>query len=165
MHINANNTINEYSVIEHDFGILYGEGNLTGLKAAPLFAERIRPIAAPHLDLPPISSVADLTTLPLIQLDSRDWNCMDWPSWFRHFGVAYTPLEKALTLNQVTLTLNSAQEGLGVALGWEFMTEELLASGKLKQVGQFEYETGFHDYLVHSRSRILSPAPNFFATG
>lgn len=162
VHIHANNAIDEYSVIEHDFGVLYGDGRWTGLKAAPLFAERIRAVAAPDLDLPPINGVADLTALPLIQLDSRAWNCLGWPSWFQHFGVAYRPPEKALTLNQVTLTLNAAQQGLGVALGWEFMTEDLLASGKLKQVGPFIYETGFHDYLVHSRSRALSPAAKVF---
>lgn len=43
VHIHASNAIDEYSVIEHDFGILYGAGNWGGLEAAPLFAERIRP--------------------------------------------------------------------------------------------------------------------------
>lgn len=54
------------------------------------------------------------------------------------------------------------RKGLGVALGWEFMIGDLLASGALVPVGEFVFETGFHDYLVHSRARTLSPAARLF---
>lgn len=162
VHIEATNAMTEHSVIAHDFGVLYGAGQWAGLRAFPLFAERIRPVAAARLDLPAIRRVEDLAALPLIQLDSRAWNCMDWASWFHRFGVEYAPPEKALTLNQVTLTLNAAQEGLGVALGWEFMTDRLIAEERLKPVGGFVLESGLHDYLVQSRARALSDAARKF---
>lgn len=158
IHVQATNAIHEARMGEYDLGILYGDGRWPSLEATPLFAERVAPVCRADLPLAEPGSVADLLDYPLIQLDSRAWNCMDWQAWFAHFGIDYRPPTQAPTFNQVSLALSAAQQGMGVCLGWEFMTRELIATGRLRRLGQAVYETGQADYLVHLRHRPLAPA-------
>lgn len=162
VNIVASNSINEESCSDGSFGILYGDGNWNSLDATPLFPEIVYAVCRPDLPLPAIETVEQLRDAPLIQLDSREWNCMDWPEWFNQFGVSYTPPGKALTFNQVTLVYNAAVQGLGVGLGWDYMVREAIDRGLLRAVGGFACRTGRYDYLVHSRHRSLTPAARVF---
>ncbi|OZI26772.1 LysR family transcriptional regulator [Bordetella genomosp. 9] len=162
VNIIASNSINEESCSDGSFGILYGDGNWNSLDATPLFPEVVYAVCRPDLPLPPIDTVEQLRDAPLIQLDSREWNCMDWPAWFSQFGVEYTAPTRALTFNQVTLVYNAALQGLGVGLGWDYMVRESIDRGQLRTIGNFACRTGRYDYLVHSRHRTLSPAARLF---
>ncbi|WP_322022865.1 LysR substrate-binding domain-containing protein [Burkholderia sp. BCC1977] len=150
------NTINERSCGDSDFGILYGDGDWPTLDSTPLFPEIIYPIASAALDVPTPAQPEDLAALPLIQLDSTQWDCLDWQDWFAHFDVPYRIPRNATTFNQVTLSFNAALEGLGVTLGWDFMARRFVESGMLKRVGEFAYDTGRRDFLVHAKYRPLS---------
>ena len=150
------NTINERSCGDCDFGILYGDGDWPTLDGTRLFPEIIYPIAGAAVEVPPLATPADLAALPLIQLDSTQWNCLDWQDWFAHFDVPYRIPRNATTFNQVTLSFNAALEGLGVTLGWDFMARPFVESGTLKRVGAFAYDTGRWDFLVHAKHRPLS---------
>ena len=162
VNIIANNGINEESCGDGALGILYGDGNWNSLEATPLFPEIVYPICRSEMPLPSIERIEQLCDLPLIQLDSREWNCMDWIEWFRQFDVAYTPPSQAITFNQVTLVYNAAVKGLGVGLGWDYMAREAIDSGQLKIVGGFECRTGRFDYLTHARHKKLTPAAQLF---
>ena len=100
--------------------------------------------------------------MPLIELDSTEWDCIGWDDWFRSFGVEYQPAENSLTFNQVTLAYEAARQGLGVALGWHFMVKEDLRSGTLKRVGSFAFESGKQDYLAYSANMPLKPSALVF---
>lgn len=160
--IHSTNAIEEALIHEHDFGILYGDGHWRSLVAAPLFSERVFPVCAASLATVEPTTPGDLAMLPLIRLDSRAWDCMGWEEWFDHFGVDYRPDEAAPCFNQVTLALDAALQGMGVALGWEFMVREHLEAGRLRQVGPFVHATGRADYLVHGRRHPLSPTAMTF---
>lgn len=162
VHVNSTNDINEYSLDECDLGILYGDGNWPSLRAEPLFEERIYPICSRELVLDEPADVAGLRELPLIQIDSSAWNCIDWADWFRHFGVDYRPPANVLTFNQVTLAFNGVLQGMGVGLGWDFMAREQLEAGLIRRVGPYCYSTGRADYLVHNRHKPLSMAAESF---
>lgn len=156
------NAINERSCSESDFGILYGDGDWPTLEGTPLFPEIVYPICSPALEIATPTKPEDLMGLPLIQLDSSQWDCLDWQDWFDHFKVRYQIPRNAITFNQVTLSFNAALEGLGVTLGWDFMARQAIESGTLKKLGDFSYETGRSDYLVHAKYRPLSaPACTF----
>jgi len=158
----SSNAINERSCSESDFGILYGDGDWPTLDSTPLFPEIVYPVSSADLPVASPMSPADLVALPLIQLDSRQWDCLDWQDWFNHFDVDYHIPRNAITFNQVTLAFNAALEGLGVSLGWEFMARKAIESGRLKKVGEFAYETGRSDHLVHAKYRPLTaPACTF----
>ena len=150
------NAINEHSCSESDFGILYGDGDWPTLESTLLFPEVVYPICSPSLEISSPATPADLSALPLIQLDSRQWDCLDWQDWFGHFDVQYQIPRNAITFNQVTLAFNAAVEGLGVSLGWDFMARQAIESGVLTKVGDFVYETGRFDHLVHARYRPLT---------
>jgi LysR family glycine cleavage system transcriptional activator len=106
------------------------------------FLKIIYPICSPRLKLAPLFSAADLSTLPLIQLDSRKWDCIDWQDWFEHFDVLYNIPQNANTFNQVTLSFNAATEGLGVSLGWEFMARQAIESDDLSKVATLLMKRG-----------------------
>lgn len=152
----STNTINERSCGESDFGILYGDGDWPTLESTRLFPEIVYPICSPALNIAPPVKPEDLIGLPLIQLDSSQWDCLDWQDWFDHFGIRYQIPRNALTFNQVTLSFNAALEGLGVTLGWDFMARQAIESGALSKLGEFAYETGHSDFLVHARHRPLA---------
>jgi len=160
--IHANNDMDESSVAEHDFGILYGAGHWSSLAAAELFAETVYPIASRHLPLPAAISLEQLPDLPLIQLDASGWNCIDWRDWFQHFGLSYSAAPGAPGFNQLTLVFSAVLQGMGVGLGWDFMARELIEKGELQRVGEFAFSTGQADYLVHVRHKRLSASAVLF---
>lgn len=160
--IRSDNAIDASKVTEHDFGILYGEGRWPYLDAESLFVESVYPVCHPDLSLKEPREPEDLVRLPLIELDSTEWDCIGWEDWFRSFGVDYQPAKNSLTFNQVTLAYEAARQGLGVALGWHFMVKEDIRSETLKRVGSFVFESGKQDYLVHRAHVPLKPSALVF---
>lgn len=162
VNIHASNDMDESSAGDYDFAILYGAGHWSSLSAEPLFAEVVYPVASPGLELPEVRQPEDLQALPLIELDSSGWNCMDWRDWFKHFGLEHTTHPQRLTFNQVTLAYQAIVQGMGVGLGWDFMVREKIDKGELRRVGLFEFISGNADYLAHSRQKTLSDAASTF---
>lgn len=156
------NTNNEHSCNESDLGILYGEGVWPTLESILLIPEIVYPVCSTELELASPATAGELRTLPLIQLDSHEWDCIDWQDWFAHFNVDYQIPRKAITFNQLTLTLNAALEGLGVSLAWDSMAHPAIEAGRLKRVGDFQYETGRGDHLVYAKHRSLSTQASTF---
>jgi DNA-binding transcriptional LysR family regulator len=162
VNIHASNSMDEASVAEYDFAIFYGDGQWSSLRAEPLFPEVVYPVYSAQLDYPDISQPADLAQLPLIQLDSSAWNCINWHDWFGHFGLTYTAPERVPMFNQVTLAFNAVLQGMGIGLGWEFMAHDLLQQGVLKRLGPFAFVSGKVDFLVHPRHASLSDNAQLF---
>lgn len=160
--IRSDNGIDASKVTEYDFGILYGDGRWPFLDKVSLFSESVYPVCHPELNVKEPQQPEDLAHMPLIELDSTEWDCIGWYDWFRSFGVEYLPAEDSLTFNQVTLAYEGARQGLGVALGWHFMVKEDLRSNTLKRVGSFFFESGKRDYLVHSTLSSLKPSAHIF---
>lgn len=162
VNIHASNEISESDIANYDFGILYGHGHWSSLKANKLFEETIYPIASVKRALPTIHSLDQLQSLPLIQLDASAWNCLDWQDWFSHQGLRYQAPGDAVTFNQVNLVFEAVLQGMGVGLGWEFMARERIEQGSIRQVSEFVVHTGQADYLVHDKQAPCSPAAQVF---
>ena len=158
VNIHASNDIDESSVADYDFCILYGSGQWSSLNAELLFAEKVYPVAHPSLPLTTVSHAADLQGLPLIELDASGWNCMDWRDWFKHFGLEHQDDAQRPTFNQVTLAYQAIVQGMGVGLGWDFMVRDKIERGELRRVGPFEFFSTNADHLAHSRQKTLSDA-------
>ncbi|KJK15750.1 LysR substrate-binding domain-containing protein [Pseudomonas sp. NPDC087612] len=162
VNIHASNEISESDIGNYDFGILYGHGHWSSLKASKLFDEAIYPIASVKRALPAVQSLSALQALPLIQLDASAWNCLDWQDWFGHQGLRYQAPANAVTFNQVNLVFDAVMQGMGVGLGWEFMARERIDNGLIRQVSEFVVHTGQADYLVHDKQALRSPAAQVF---
>lgn len=162
INIVATNRLTASSCLDHDFGILYGAGEWPGLSSVKLFDEIIYPICSATYPIEHVNTIDDLLKLPLIQIDNEGWDIMNWDDWLGEFGKEFKPSGKVITYNQVTLALNAAERGLGVALGWEFMARDMIVKGAVKPLKDFELKTGFSDYLVHSNKAKLSNACKIF---
>jgi len=158
----SSNRINVFDCMESDLGILYGTGDWPTLVSDVLCPAIIYPACSPRLDVAMPERPEDLLALPLIQLDSSNWDCPDWQDWFGYFGVDYHIPRNAITFDQLTLTLNAALDGLGVSLVWDSMACQAIEAGKLKRLGDFHYQTNHADYLVHAKHRPLSRQATLF---
>ena len=163
INIYAVNEVTEQSCLQFDFGILNGDNKWRApLESHLLFKERIYAVC--HVDYPLNGNLSPEALLSerLIHLDPGAWHWPTWINWFDNFGIEYAIPKNAQLFNQVTLALNATLQGMGIGLGWEFMTEELLRKGEIRRVSDSFYATGIDDYLVHSRSQSLSESARTF---
>ena len=104
-----------------------------------LAEERVLPVCTPAYaerhGLQYINDADDLSRLTLLHQDERDPRWLDWKQWARAVAIWPIPDEDIFPFHNYPLVLNAALEGQGIALGWKFIVEKHLASGKLMGVG------------------------------
>lgn len=163
INIYAANDLNEQSCLQFDLGILNGNEHWrTPLHSHRLFEERIYPVCRHDYPVGDGLTPEALLTQRLIHLDPNAWRWPTWIDWFASFGLEFAIPKKAQLFNQITLALNATTQGMGIGLGWEFMTEALLDSGELRRPSDHYYATGIDDYLVYNRNRELTPVARCF---
>lgn len=105
-----------------------------------LFPEVVVPVASPglakRLGLHARSSPEDLVSAPRIHEveGHREW--MSWDGWFATNGVDIPDRQRRVLFNNHPLVIQQAIAGAGVALGWRFLVDQLVADGLLVHVGQ-----------------------------
>ncbi|CAN7556006.1 LysR substrate-binding domain-containing protein [Phenylobacterium sp. LjRoot164] len=125
-----------------DVGVRYGLAREPGLETALLFRERLFPVASPALAAAhDISTPADLLTAPLLRHRHRPWSV-----WFGAFGLEDPG--RGIELEDSIMLLESAAQGMGVALARGALVEQDLASGRLVQVLPQAVGNEFAFYLV-----------------
>lgn len=135
---------------EVDVAVLFGRGQWPGIEAQLLFGECVYPVCSPaYMQLHPgLSTNQDLRNHTLLHLDygSAKWGSIDWPSWFAAHCISGQPLSSGIRLNSYPLVLQAAEAGQGVALGWSYITDPMLAAGQLvKPVGpEMQTEDGYY---------------------
>lgn len=106
--------------------IRYGAGDWPGLYKAPLFEERLAPLAAPAL----LKGATDWRELPRLSVSGPR---PSWRNW-REFSGQVTTSATALRYDTFASALAAARAGLGVLLGSLSLCQQDLNSGTLKQV-------------------------------
>jgi DNA-binding transcriptional LysR family regulator len=81
---------------------------------------------------------------------------MDWREWFQAQGVPQAPTESAMTFNDYTLVIEAAAAGLGVALGWAPLVNDMLDRGELVAAHDTPLQTARGYFLLAPRR----PAPS-----
>ena len=111
-----------------DLAIVFGDRPAAD-EPTLLFSERVVPVCSPSL----LQDARPLATLPLLQLQQHgtDARWMDWNEWFKAHGQRAPAATDAITFNDYSLVVQAALEGLGVALGWAPLVDDLLARGEL----------------------------------
>lgn len=105
-----------------------------------LFPEVVVPVASPglaqRLGLNARSSPEDLVAAPRIHEveGHREW--MSWDGWFATNGVDLPDRQRRVLFNNHPLVIQQAIAGAGVALGWRFLVDQLVADDLLVHVGQ-----------------------------
>ncbi len=119
-----------------DLALVCGRRDLPGWRMTALFPEVVFPVCSPaFLEKHPLTRLAQLTELPLLNLDPR--HC-----------------RPTVTYNNYPMLVEAALAGEGVALGWQHLAERMLAEGRLLRPLAESCEFDRHYYLaLHDRGR------------
>lgn len=128
---------------EADVLIRYGPNRYPGLRVEPLPSESIFPVISPSLlsGSKPLRSPHDLAEHRLIHVNNykRDDVYPCWSSWLDTAGVTDINPIRGLHYTQMSLAIQAAVEGRGVALVGSIMVDEDLAAGRLSRLFDFDY--------------------------
>jgi len=141
-----------------DVWIPLGCGPWPGLHERPFCDERLVLVASPDVahewgDAP----VERLVGAPLLHLDQRFRPRFDLYKWFDHFGVEHPRHLPGYRSNDYSLIIQAAVEGQGIALGWVHLVADLIASGRLQQIGEQSIATD-QPFVVLTRTGSPGPA-------
>jgi LysR family transcriptional regulator, glycine cleavage system transcriptional activator len=115
-----------------DIAVRHGAGNWPGLAASQLCPEELFAVCSPRFLSGPrrLSQPSDLLTASLLHLDDRK----DWSRWLESVGV--TPdeqLSRGPVFNRVSMAIDAAVDGQGVALARTTLAAWDLINGRLVQ--------------------------------
>lgn len=144
-----------------DVAILFGAGQWEGLETRRLFGERVYPVCSPAYlrDHPLLHGPEDLLDQTLLHLEygKPSFGAVDWRTWLLRQGVVGQPVRRGLRFNSYPMVLEAAQAGQGVALGWSYVTDPLLADGRLVCPVDRRVETQDGYYLCVSDGADQAP--------
>lgn len=151
---------------EVDVAILFGSGQWEGLDARLLFGERVYPVCSPTYlrDHPELRRPEDLLDQTLLHLEygKPSFGGVDWRTWLLRQGVNGQPVRRGLRFNSYPMVLQAAEVGHGVALGWSYVTDPLLAEGRLVCPVDRTVETQDGYYLCTSKETDQTPGTTAF---
>lgn len=112
-----------------DVAVRHGDGNWPGLDVARLCAEELFAVCSPKLlrGRGRIAEPADLLKFPLLHLDHRK----DWARWFAIAGVAVPETLHGPVMNRVSMVIDAAVDGQGVALARSTLAAWDLINGRI----------------------------------
>ncbi len=124
---------------EWDMAIVPGTGSWPRWDSTMLFAEAVRPFAAPsladRLGLGPATKPAELVEHNLLHIDDVGRPNMTWREWFAEAGGSLAPRTPRLVYNAYPTVIQEALAGNGIALGWQHLLSDLVERGLLVPVG------------------------------
>src|SRR5690606_8364908 len=141
-----------------DVALAFGDGRFKHGEALPLFREEVFPVCSPKLlkgrALPLTPEV--LLELPLLHLkpETRSrW--FDWKGLFAELDLHQAPAPGLLRFDNYSLLIYAASAGLGQAIGWRHLVDELLVQGLLSRViaGSVSSPFGYYAVLPERKRR------------
>ena len=136
---------------EVQVAVMHGDGNWPGFSSRRLFGEAVFPVCSPDYDhaLAADDWVKWLLQAQLIDLADSHWNWMNWRLWLGGNDIDQPLGNRMLQINSYPLVIEAACNGLGVALGWGHLVDDLIASGRLLRPVDASLETEFGYYLIY----------------
>jgi LysR family transcriptional regulator, glycine cleavage system transcriptional activator len=131
-----------------DAGVRLGAGVWEGLESAEILAETLFPICSPAFaERHGIATAEDLLRVPLLRPAFGAWS-----DWFTAQGLAApgpeAPRSGDLRIEDSTLMIEAAAQGLGVALARSSLMGQDLTDGRLVRAAPGEVAAGVGFYLV-----------------
>ena len=141
VHCMTNQGVLDHSMQNIDVALLFCGGDDSRPR---LLRERVFPVCSPEFleRHGPIENLQRLSHLPLLTLTAEQGQAwMDWSAYFMAQGIKHGAGQRDLVMNNYPLLLQAAAAGQGVALGWEGLCDEALASGRLVALRNFCHDT------------------------
>ena len=128
-----------------------------------LFSERVFVVSSPdflvqHKDLAP---EALLATRQLV-LDNPTSGWFNWPDWFKGLNMLPIVPQHKVTFSHYNMLIQAAQQGQGVALAWDYLLSDYLATGSLVKAFDHTLDTQAGFYLMTSLEGSSKPALDEF---
>lgn len=140
-----------------DLRIRYGDGSWAEEDAAKLFDDSIVAVASPgFVSRHKIAAAKDISEMPLLSVEGVDWTWTGWADFLREIGAPHRKLN-VRRFNSYVIALQAAQDGQGLALGWQSLVKPLLAKRKLVQVTPAQIAAPHSFHVTWSLKRPLSP--------
>jgi len=131
LHLVTSDREEELALADADLSIRFGTGAWPGQRAMKLFDEEAFPVCSPDwLARHPRLGQGDLPAASLLHMEESSSRWFTWESW-----LALPALPRRLIYPTYPLLLQAALAGEGVALGWRGLVDELVAEGRLIQLG------------------------------
>ncbi len=132
--------------------IVWGTGDFPGYNSVRLFEEHAFPVCSPRLqDGPhPLRELADLRHHTLLHLE-WDWRFgawPDWETWLKTAGVADVDTSRGIWFTQMSIALQAAIQGQGVALSTRALSADEIAQHHLVAPFATSVETPFGYYFI-----------------
>ena len=141
-----------------DLGIRYGSGINPGLSTMLLMPDIVFPVCSPALlqKGARLAAPGDLLQSELLHdaTAEHDGSGCDWRHWFQQAGLAVERLD-GLRLSPGKLAIDSAANGLGVALARATLIGNDIIEGRLTRPLPHAATTAFSYYLVHRQKPKL----------
>ena len=132
LNLSSSPTHSDFALGQADLDIRYGVPRWPDLVVEPLFEEAILPLASPaFIRAHRLRRVEQLLEVPLIQ---STVSVVQWSDWFGLFSDKRAPERSAVRFDRAQMSLDSATQGLGVALESATMAGAHLADGRLRPV-------------------------------
>ncbi len=139
-----------------DLRVRYGTGAWSEDDSVFLSDDRIFPVCSAEFANSHGGLEAEaLPDLPLLLLEGVDAGWTTWEQWLALAGIHHGPL-RGRRFNNYAVILQAAQDGQGVALGWEQQVTPLLRSGKLQRLTEIEIKAPGSFYVTWNAARGLS---------
>ncbi|MEO5760438.1 MAG: LysR substrate-binding domain-containing protein [Mesorhizobium sp.] len=152
LRIDASVRIADLDHSDIDIAIRLGDGKWPDARSELLLAQEVFPVCAPVI-ANRLKSIDDLASTCAIT-DERAM--ITWESWFKAAGVAPVTFLKGARFTDPMLCLESAIAGHGVMLGWQLLTADALADGRLVAPFGIRAQSGLGYWLVTSSAKSES---------
>lgn len=123
----------EFREGEIDVAIQFGRGGYEDCRSDRLFGVAAVPICSPSLlrGNRALRTPADLREHTLLHDDTPHENHPEWKTWLVQAGVSNVDPERGPRFNSVSMTLDAAERGQGVALTLEALAADAISEGRL----------------------------------
>lgn len=143
-----------------DLAILRGDGQWKGYDSQLVFGETIFPVCSPEFlaHNPGVVDIRNLANAPLIEVTSKHTEWMNWQAWLQKVGTHARRIERTTVFNSYPLSIYAAVDGVGVALGWGHLVDQMLKTGKLvRPLGDTQVRTNYGYYLLTPQNHPAFP--------
>ena len=138
-----------------DLAIRHGEGDWPGHHVTRLCTEELFPVCSPRLikGRPPLRRPGDLGQHTL--LHSRERN--DWNAWLAAAGVDDIDISRGMVFNQMSMAIDAAVDGQGVALARTALASWDLMAGRLARPFAVRLKVPYAYYIVCPKATADRP--------
>ncbi|ADO44255.1 LysR family transcriptional regulator (plasmid) [Ketogulonicigenium vulgare Y25] len=133
---------------EYDLALYHRPARMADFVMEPLGPERMVPVMAPGQP-PLIQQAAPL--LLTMEESFKEWT--DWGNWLYSAGVELPAGAMRWKMGSYRLAIEAARQGIGVAMGWTWVVQDLLDAGALVEAHPHHLEGPGHYYLLRSAQR------------